>query len=288
MIHPLAVVSPRSEIGRNVSIGPFSVIEDDVRIGDDCTLSARVSVKQGTRLGAGNEISEGAVLGGRPQHKRAGDRLGELHIGSGNSIREYVTIHRGLEPGHDTTIADGNLFMVNSHIAHDCRIGSNTIMVNNVMLAGHVTVGNCAYLAGAVGVHQFCRIGPYAMVGGQAHINQDVPPYVTVDGETSLIVGLNAIGLRRAGFSRADIQQLKDAYRIIYRSGMKWADTLRALEETFRSGPATHFIEFFSTGTRGFTQERRMPRGATIAIARPEPSGEEPNPGSARSVRYAG
>jgi UDP-N-acetylglucosamine acyltransferase len=267
------------------------VIEDDVTIGDDCTLGARVSIKNGTRLGAGNAVSEGAVLGGKPQHKRAGDQLGALWIGRENTIRENATIHRGLEPGHDTRIGDGNLIMVNAHIAHDCHVGHQTIMANNVMLAGHVTVGDGAYLSGAAGSHQFCRIGHYAMVGGQAHINQDVPPYVTVDGETSLIVGLNAVGLRRAGFSRADLAQLKQAYRIIYRSGMTWAETLRVLAETFRDGPATHFLEFFSAGQRGFTQERRVPRGATIAFNPSQRSGDETDENNevpVRAVRNAG
>ena len=283
-IHPFALVSPEAEIGQNVSIGPYSVIEDGVKIGDGCTLAARVSVKTGTTLGANNDISEGAVLGGRPQHLRAGDQLGELHIGSENTFREYVTIHRGLQPQSHTIVGNNNLLMVNAHIAHDCCVGDQTILANNVMLAGHVSIGDRAYLSGAVGVHQFCRIGQYAMVGGQGHISQDVPPFVTVDGQSSLIAGLNIIGLRRAGFTTEEIQQLKQAYRIIYRGGMTWSETLNRLAETFQRGPATQFHDFLSKGKRGFTQERRVPRSASVAFSNPPDPAEESRPSHLRRV----
>jgi UDP-N-acetylglucosamine acyltransferase len=266
-IHPFALVSSEAEIGQNVSIGPYSVVDSGVRIGQGCKIAARVSIKAGTTLGENNEVCEGAVLGGKPQHLRAGEHLGELLIGDGNTIREFVTIHRGLHPNSNTTVGSNNLLMVNAHVAHDCCIGNQTILANNVMLAGHVTVGDRAYLSGAVGVHQFCRIGQLAMVGGQGHISQDVPPFVTVDGHSSLIVGLNIIGLRRAGFSSTDIQQLKQAYRIIYRGGMTWSETLQSLAATFAEGPATQFFEFLSQGKRGHTQERRVPRSANVAFS---------------------
>ena len=283
-IHPFALVSPEAEIGQNVQIGPYSVVDSGVRIGDGCTVAARVSIKTGTTLGENNEVCEGAVLGGKPQHLRAGDQLGELHIGAGNTIREYVTIHRGLHANSNTSVGNSNLLMVNAHIAHDCCVGNQTILANNVMLAGHVSIGDRAYLSGAVGVHQFCRIGQFAMVGGQGHISQDVPPFVSVDGHSSLIVGLNIIGLRRAGFTNEDMQQLKQAYRIIYRGGMTWNDTLRCLAETFHHGPATQFHDFFSHGKRGFTQERRVPRSASVNFAiHQEPIEETP----ATSQRHA-
>jgi UDP-N-acetylglucosamine acyltransferase len=268
-IHPLAIVSTQAEIGRNVRIGPFCVIDEGVTIGDECTLAARASIKSGTRIGEKNEICEGAVLGGKPQHKQAGKILGELLIGSGNSIREHVTIHRGLHQGENTVVGDNNLIMVNSHIGHDCRVGNQTIIANNAMLAGHVTVEDRAYLSGAVGIHQFCRIGQYAMVGGQAHISQDVLPFVTVDGQSSTIVGLNNIGLRRAGFTDEDIRQLKEAYRIIFRSGTTWAQTLHELAATFHDGPAAQFERFLASGKRGFVRERRAPRNAFVAFTPP-------------------
>lgn len=280
-IHPMAIVAPEAIIGREVCIGPFCVVEEDVTIGDGCKLASHVTVRSGTRLGPRNEVSEGAVLGGRPQHQRAGEHLGELVIGCGNTIREYVTIHRGLHPGATTRVGDQNLIMVNAHVAHDCQLGSNTIVANNVMLAGHVTVGDRAYLSGAVGVHQFCRIGQYSMVGGQAHINQDVPPFVTVDGKSSTVVGLNLIGLRRAGFTDAELLQLKEAYRIVYRSGLTWSQTLSQLAATFHEGPATDFLPFLSSGKRGFTRERRVPQAATVAF----PSPTEETAPAVREVR---
>ena len=163
-------------------------------------------------------------------------------------------------------VGDSNFVMVNVHVAHDCVVGNNVIIANNAMLAGHVAVGNRAYVSGAVGVHQFCRIGSHAMVGGQAHITRDVPPYVTIDGLSSQVVGLNRIGLRRAGFTDDDLLQLKAAYRIIYRSGRSWADVLKLLQQQFPTGPAAAFHDFLREGDRGFVQERRGPPKSTLRV----------------------
>lgn len=266
-IHPSAHVSPKAEIGSNVSIGPLSIVEDDVFLGDGCRLAGHVTIKSGTALGADNEVAEGAVLGGTPQHTRAGKQVGTLLIGNGNRIREYVTIHRAFAPTDCTKVGDGNMFMVNAHVAHDCCIGNNAVIVNNVMLAGHVSVGDGAYFGGASGVHQFCRVGRLAMIGGQSHVSQDIPPFVMVDGISNHIVGLNLVGLRRAGFTRDEIKDLKAAYRVVYRSGLLWKDTMEVLKNTFKEGPASEFHAFLSTGERGFVQERKTPRGASIKIA---------------------
>jgi UDP-N-acetylglucosamine acyltransferase len=264
-IHPLAAVSPRADIAVDVRIGPFCVVEDDVAIGRGCRLESGAVIKSGTALGENNHVGECAVLGGAPQHVTLPGE-GGLVVGSGNKFREHVTIHRSLKAGKATVVGDNNLLMVNAHVAHDCRVGNATILVNNVMLAGHVEVGDRAVLAGAVGVHQFCRIGRLAMVGGQTAVKKDIPPFVMVDGGTSLLVGLNVIGLRRAGFSRDEIQQLKDAYRLIYRSGLSWADVLARLEEEFPAGPAAEFRAFFAGGTRSFTPARIQAEPATIKL----------------------
>lgn len=269
-IHPLAVISPKAKLGQDVSIGPFCVVEADVTIGDRCQLASHVVLKSGTTLAEGNRVGEGSVLGGKPQHLKAGNDLGELRIGPGNEIREFVTIHRSIKPGEATTIGEQNLIMVSSHIGHDCHLGNRTIIANNVMIAGHVSIEDRAFLSGAAGVHQFCRIGALAMVGGQSHITQDVPPYVTVDGVSHKIVGLNQVGLKRAGFTTDDIGQLKMAYRKIYRSGQSWAEMLESLRQEFPTGPAAAFHVFLSGGKRGFTQERRGPRAATIRLRAPE------------------
>lgn len=265
-IHPTAVIDPRATIGRNVYMGPFCVVEAGAIVGDGCRLASRVVVKENTTLGERNDVDEGAVLGGRPQHIARHEQWGKLIIGSENMIRENVTIHRSMSPDKATVVGDDNLIMVNAHIAHDCQVGNHTILTNNVMLAGHVTVDDYAYLSGGVGVHQFCRVGSYSMVGGQSHINKDVPPYVTVDGVSTRIVGLNLIGLKRRGFTPEDIQQLKQAYRIIYRQGLTWDQVLERLRTTFTSGPAANYYPFLRMGQRGFVMERRTPSEATIPL----------------------
>jgi UDP-N-acetylglucosamine acyltransferase len=273
-IHPTAVISPHAHLGADVQIGPFCVVEPDTWIGDGCTLQGHVTVKSGTRLGRGNLVCESAILGGFPQHVHMPPNPGQVTIGSGNTIRENVTIHRPLRLEETTVVGDNNLLMVNAHVAHDCKIGSNVIVTNNAMLGGHVIVEDRAYVSGGVAVHQFCRIGTLAMVGGQARIVKDVPPYVTVDGQSSYVVGLNQIGLRRAGYTSEQIVQLKEAYRVLYRSTLLWNDVLAQLRVDFPDAPAAHFHEFCSQTRRGVVPERRMPPGATLKLA-PQPEQEQ-------------
>ena len=262
----IAAVSAQAELGCDVSIGPFCVVEAGARIGDGCQLASHVVIKSGTTLGKSNEIGEGAVLGGKPQHLRAGSESGPLVVGDHNQIREHVTIHRGLSPETETTIGDRNLIMVGAHIGHDCHVGNHTIIANNVMMSGHVEIADRAYLSGAAGFHQFCRVGRLAMVGGQAHCSQDVPPFVTVDGVSTQICGLNLVGLKRAGISPAEILELKAAYRLIYRSGLLWQDMLQVLANTFKSGPAAEFHPFLSKSQRGFLSERQSRRAGSLKL----------------------
>lgn len=265
-IHPTAVVSPRAELGSNVTIGPFCVIEPNVVIDDGCLLASHSVVKSGTRLGKNNEVGEGSILGGKPQHARVGSQFGGLRIGDSNCFRENVTIHAAMAEGSCTEIGNGNLLMVNAHVAHDCRVGNQTIIVNNVMLGGHVLIEDRAYLGGGSGVHQFCRVGQMAMVGAQAHIVQDVPPYLMIDGATSRVVGLNRVGLRRNGLSDAEMLQLKQAYRIMYRSGLTWTEVMADLAKQFPTGPAACFLPFLQKNKRGFVAERRTPKRATLKL----------------------
>jgi UDP-N-acetylglucosamine acyltransferase len=273
-IHPSAVVSLRAELGHGVTVGPFCNIEDGAILGDGCRLEARVTIKEGTTLGANNEIGEGAVIGARAQHIHNGPIGGRLHIGEGNKIREYVTMHRAFKPEDCTRIGSHNLFMVGVHVAHDCVIGSHIVAVNNALFGGHVHVADRAFVGGAVGVHQFCRIGSFAMVGAHTKIVKDVPPYVTVDGTPAHVVGLNKVGLRRGGMDPAALQQLKDAYRLIYRRGLRWKEVLAALAADFTSGPAAAYLEFFQAGRRGFTPERRTPKSAMLRLVSNE-AGED-------------
>lgn len=265
-IHPSAVVSSLAHLGSDVTIGPFCTIEAGVVLGDGCRLEARATIKEGVTLGCHNEIGEGAVLGGRAQHVHNGPAGGRLIIGDHNKIREYVTMHRAFKPEDCTRIGSHNMFMVGAHVAHDCQVGNHAVIVNNALLGGQVQVGDRAFVGGAVGVHQFCRIGAYAMVGAHTKIVKDVPPYVTVDGAPAHVVGLNKVGLRRGGMEPAAIQQLKDAYRLIYRRGLRWKEVLETLAREFSSGPAADYLSFFEAGKRGFTPERRTPKAAMLRL----------------------
>jgi len=266
MIHPSAIVSKQAQIGAQVEIGPFCIVESDTYIGDRTKLVAHVTIKKGTVIGSENTICEGAVLGGLPQHTRPPERIGGLRIGDRNSIREHVTIHRAMHEGHDTTIGDDCLIMVGAHVAHDGTIGSRVILTNGVMLGGHVQVGDRACLGGNAAVHQFCRIGRLAMVGGCTKVVQDLPPFVLTDGGTAMIVGLNRVGLERAGLTRAEILELKAAYRVIYREGLTFQEMVDSLERRFPGSIAAEFAEFFRTGSRGFIQERRSPPRVALRI----------------------
>nr|WP_052303612.1 acyl-ACP--UDP-N-acetylglucosamine O-acyltransferase [Pirellula staleyi] len=269
-IHPTAVVDSSAEIGADVTIGPFCVIEKGVVIGDGCTLESRVVVKSRTSLGRQNEIGEGTVLGGRAQHVHVLDPGGVLIIGDNNRIRENATVHRGYANDAKTTIGNNNLMMVGVHVAHDCTVGNNTIIVNNAMLAGHVQVEDRAYISGGVAIHQFCRVGKLAMVGGLAKVTQDVPPFVLVEGGGAPeVVGLNKVGIRRNGYTADEMLQLKTAYRVIYRQGLRWSEVLEILQRDFPTGPAAAMHEFFVTGKRGYVQERRISRKATLKLAAP-------------------
>ncbi len=274
-IHPQAIVSPQAKLGRDVVIGPFAIVEADVVIGDGCQLAAGVIVKSGATLGANNRVIEGSVIGGAPQHTRMPERLGSVRVGNNNTIREHCTIHRALHEGATTIVGDNNLLMVGAHVAHDCQVGSHIVFANNTLLAGHVCVEDRAFLSGAVGVHQFCRVGRLAMIGGHARVVQDVPPYVMIDGISGCIVGLNLVGLRRNGFVAEEIAELKTAYRLIYRSGLAWSEILKQLQLQFAQGPASEFYPFLSQGKRGFVQERRMPPTATLKLRRPAETEDE-------------
>ncbi len=266
MIHSSAIVSDQAQIGADVEIGPFSIVEADVVLGARTKLAGHVTIKSGTTLGMDNTVCEGAVLGGFAQHANRPQDSGRLVIGSRNIIREHTTAHRAIQAGNTTTIGDDCLLMVGAHVAHDCHVGNRVILTNGVMLGGHVEVGDRACLGGNAAVHQHCRIGRLAMVGGCTKVVQDLPPFVLTDGATALIVGLNKVGLQRAGFSREEVLELKAAYRLIYREGLSFREMVAALESRFPIGFAAEFAEFFRVGTRGFVQERRSPPKIALRV----------------------
>lgn len=275
-IHPLANVSPEARLGVGVKIGAFASVEADVELGDHCIVASGAVLKSGVKAGEQNEFCEHAVIGGAPQHAGRPQHIGRVVIGDNNVFREYVTIHRALKPETATTVGNGNYVMASAHVGHDCTIGNHAIFANGALLGGHVSVSDRAFVSGAVAVHQFCRVGRLAMVGGHARLVQDMPPFMLLDGQSGCIVGLNIVGLRRSGHSSEDIASLKAAYRLIYRRGLPWKDVLDTLRAEFTTGPVPHLCEFLSSGTRGFVQERRAPPAATLRLRVPDEDAAAP------------
>ena len=253
VIHPSAVISDKATIGARVSIGPFCLIGDDVVIGDHCTLTSHVVIKGPTRIGQNNLFYQFTSIGEDCQDKKyAGERT-ELFIGDNNVFREGVTVHRGtVQDEGITRIGSNNLFMVNAHLAHDCVLGDNIILANNVAVAGHVHIDDYAILGGAVGIHQFCKVGAHAFVGAGAIVLRDIPPYVMVGGHKQAPQGINAEGLRRRGFSQDTIMNIRRAYKILYRDGNTLHEAMLKLTELSRVCPEVgDLINFLAKAERG-------------------------------------
>ncbi len=232
LIHPTAVVDPAARIAADVIIGPYSVISSDVEIDTNSWIGAHVVLSGSIRMGSHNRIFPFASLGSDPQDKKYKGENTCLEIGSNNTIREYVTINRGtVQDAGVTRLGDGNWIMACVHIAHDCQIGSHTVLANNATLAGHVQIGDYATLGGASLVHQYCRIGEHAFTAYGARINKDVPPFVMVCEGKARPRGLNVEGLKRRGYSEDRIRLLKEAYRILYRSELSLDQAIEQLKQ---------------------------------------------------------
>ena len=234
-------------------IHPTAIVEDNVEIGPDCEVGAYAVIKRFTRLGARNRIFEHAVVGGEPQDVKYSGEQSYLEIGDDNIIREFCTLHRASGEGETTRIGSRNFIMVGCHVAHNCTIGNDNIFANEVALAGHITVEDHVFISNNVGAHQFVRFGRHAMVGGKSKIVQDVLPFFTTDGNPPRVRGLNSIGLRRAGFSESARRALKDAYRILFRSGVPMEEALRQLQEIDDEN-VSRLIAFIRGSKRGFTR----------------------------------
>jgi UDP-N-acetylglucosamine acyltransferase len=254
-IAPTARVDPRASIGPDVSIGEYCVIEPDVEIGAGCKLEPHVYVKRWTTLGEANEISAGTVLGTDPLDKNFTGERSYLRIGNRNKIREHYTISRGTQPESVTEIGDDNYIMTSGHIAHNCKIGSRTVICSCALVAGHVEVEDGAFISGGVVIHQFSKVGELAMIGGNTRVNLDVPPYMLCSGFNGVVKGLNIVGLRRAGFKSADIQLLKKAYQILFRSGAKLEEALARIEAECPGSYTSHLVEFIRRSERGVCRE---------------------------------
>ena len=217
MIHPTAIVSKKAKIGKNVEIGAYSVIGDDVELADDVKIMSHVCVDGVTYIGKGTKIFPFAAIGFIPQDLKFKGEKSRVIVGENNSIREYVTIHPGTEQGNmETVVGNNNLLMIGVHIAHDCILGNAIVMANNATLGGHVEVGDHAIIGGLSAVHQFVRIGHHAIIGGMTGVERDVIPYGAVKGERGHLYDINVLGLKRAEFSRDEIESIRKAYQMIF------------------------------------------------------------------------
>ncbi|NUO81926.1 acyl-ACP--UDP-N-acetylglucosamine O-acyltransferase [candidate division KSB1 bacterium] len=217
-LHSTAIIDPKAEIAEDVTIGPYTIVEANVRIGKSCTIGPHVHLAAGTRLGEHCRVSTGAVLGTFPQDLKFKGEETVLEVGDRTTIREFATLNRGTHETGKTVVGSDCLLMAYSHVAHDCVIGNHCILANAVNLAGHIVIEDWASLGGMVPVHQFVRIGQHCFVGGGYRVTKDVPPYIRTMGDPLVYAGLNAIGLRRRGFSEEALLALKRAYKTLYKS----------------------------------------------------------------------
>ena len=248
---PTARIHPNAVIGPGTRIGEYCVVEPDVVIGARCLLEPYVYVKRWTTLGDENEISAGTALGTDPLDKVFDGQRSYLQIGHNNKIREHYTISRGTQPESVTRIGNGNYIMTSGHIAHNATLGDDIVVASCALVAGYVEIEDQAFISGGVVIHQYSRIGRLAMVGGNTRVNSDLPPYFLYSDFNVAARGVNIVGLKRAGFSLADIQTLKAAYRLLYRCALAREEALRRIETELPSEPTRHLVEFIRQSKRG-------------------------------------
>jgi len=249
-IHPTAIVDPDAKIAASVEIGPFSIIGPHATIGENTIVQSHVVIENNVIIGRGNLIGHGAVLGAPPQDLSfSPERKTKVQIGNDNVIREYCTIHLGSPDGSSTTIGDKNFLMAGAHIGHNCVIGNNVIIANNCLLAGHVLVDDGAFLGGGSTFHQFMHIGRLVMVQGSSAFGKDLPPFV-IAAERNYVFGLNIVGLRRAGFSVNDRDEIKEAFKLVYQSGLNTSQALEKSATMSFSEPAREFLDFVANARK--------------------------------------
>lgn len=256
MIHSTAIVSDKANIAADVEIGPYAVIGDNVEIGSGTRIGSHVVINGPTTIGKDNRIYQFASLGDDPQDKKYAGEPTRLTIGDRNTIREFCTFSRGTtQDKGDTIIGDDNWVMAYVHVAHDCIIGSHTIMANNTTLAGHVHVGDWVICGGFSGAHQFCKIGAHAFLGMYSGINRDVPAYTTVSGQPAVARGINSEGLKRRGFTPEQIRNIRNAYRITFRQNKRKEEAIEEIAELAKTQPELDlFLESLRSSERGLTR----------------------------------
>jgi len=252
--HPLAIVHPGAIAGRGSEIGPFCIVGEHVRIGERTRLLAHVVVNGHTTIGDDCTIHPFTSIGAPSQDRKAEGEVSYTTIGNRTVIREYVSVHRATGKEETTSVGDDCLLLAYVHIAHNCRIGNAVTMSNLAQLSGHVIVEDYATIGGAVGVHQFVRIGRNSMIGGMSRIGRDCPPYFLIEGNPAKVWGINAVGLRRAGFDGKTTTELKEAYKLIYRSEMNMSQALEAVRGLVQTDAGRHLVTFIeSPSDRGIT-----------------------------------
>lgn len=258
-IHPTAIIEDGAELGTGVSVGAYSIIGKHVRIGDRTRIAPHVMIEGHTVLGEENDVFQFASLGSAPQDLKFKGEPSTLVIGARNKIREYVTLQPGTASGTMTTIiGDGNLFMANSHVGHDCRIGSNNVFANSVGLAGHVSIMNNVVLGGIVGIHQFCRIGSYVIISAGSMVGHDVPPYCIAQGDRCFLRGVNVIALERAGMTPEEIAAVRKVYRLLFTSVGRLKEKIEALPPELAENPRIkHQLDFIAESKRGVMNPSR-------------------------------
>lgn len=245
-IHETALVDPAAKVGADVSIGPYCVVGPDVTLGDGVSLKSHVVVDGLTEIGDGTQIFPFTSIGLAPQDLKYGGEKSRLIIGRNNVIREYATMNPGTGGGGmETRIGDNGLFMIGTHVAHDCLVGNNVIMANNATLAGHVTVGDFAVIGGLAAVHQFVRIGEHSMIGGLSGVEHDVIPFGSVMGERASLAGLNLVGLKRRGFDRETIHGIRAAYRGLFEGEGTLEDRLAKVTGEFADNSVVRQVADF-------------------------------------------
>jgi len=257
MIHSTALIAPGAKLDPSVEVGPYAVIGEHVSIGSGTTVGPHAVIEGHTRIGENNQVFQFASVGAIPQDLKFHGETSYLEIGDGNKIREFVTIHLGTEDGGGTTrIGNDNLFMAYAHVAHDCIIGNQVIMANAATLAGHVEINDYAILGGLSAVHQFTRIGCHVMASGGAMIGQDVAPYLIVQGDRAKPVGLNLTGLKRRGYSREALANIKELYKLVYRSNLKLEEAISKIEGEFdtTSAEVATYLDFLRKSERGLAR----------------------------------
>lgn len=251
-IHSTAIIDPKAELGKDVSIGPHTIIKEGVHIGDNVLIGSNVLIDTGTSVGRNCKIHHGAVLGTPPQDLKFGGEKTFLEIGENTVIREYATINRGTRHRGKVTVGSNCFIMMYAHIAHDCIIGDNVILANSVNLAGHIEIEDYVIIGGLVPVHQFTRIGAHSMIGGGFRVAKDVPPYILAGGYPLRYMGLNIIGLKRRNFPEKTILTLKKACRILFQSRYHTTQAAEKIKDEIEPLPEIkHLLEFIQKSERG-------------------------------------